>query len=323
MSEFDLIARLRDRLAGIGAGRVDLGIGDDAALWTPAPGGQVVACCDTLIEGRHFPPGTAAADIAWKALAVNLSDLAAMGAGPVAALLALSLPGEPDGAWLEDFCDGWAALAAVHDLALAGGDTTRGPVLALTVTCFGSVPSAQALRRDGARAGDGIYVSGTLGDAAGALALLQEAGEPAAPVLRRRLDRPQPRLALGLALRGLASAAIDVSDGLLADLGHVLRASGVGARIDPARVPLSAELVAQVGPGRALELALHGGDDYELCFTVPVADEARLCAVARVCGLRITRIGDVVADGAGRLSDPEGRPLQVSGWDHFAAGAQT
>ena len=323
MSEFELIAQLRHRLAGIGAVRLDLGIGDDAALWTPPAGQQVVACCDTLIEGRHFSADADPADIAWKALAVNLSDLAAMAAEPVAALLSLSLPALPDAAWLERFCEGWAALAGEHALALAGGDTTRGPVLALTVTCFGSVPQGAALRRDGARIGDGVYVSGSLGDAAAGLHHWPQRAHTAIAPLAARLSRPTPRIALGRALRGIAHAAIDVSDGLLADLQHILNASGVAARIDVSRLPLSPALLAAVGDDEARSLAMGGGDDYELCFTVPAANEAQLCAVARACDLRISRIGDIVEDGGVRLLDREGRPLpvQTAGWDHFARSA--
>ena len=320
MSEFHLIAQLRHRLADIGAARLDLGIGDDAALWTPQPGQQVVTCCDTLIEGRHFHADADPADIAWKALAVNLSDLAAMAAEPVAALLALSLPALPDAAWLERFCEGWAALAGEHAVALAGGDTTRGPVLALTVTCFGSVPQGAALCRDAARIGDGVYVSGNLGDAAAGLLHWPQRRQAGIAPLVARLTRPTPRLALGRALRGIAHAGIDVSDGLLADLDHVLAASDVAARIDVSRLPLSPALLAAVGDAQARSFALTGGDDYELCFTVPAANEAQLCAVARSCDLRISRIGDIVEDSGERLLDHEGRPLRVqkSGWDHFA-----
>lgn len=320
MSEFDLIARLRDRLGGIGAVQIDLGIGDDAALWTPRPGHQAVVCCDTLIEGRHFPADAEPADIAWKALAVNLSDLAAMGADPVAALLALSLPALPDLEWIERFCDGWAELAQQHQVALAGGDTTRGPVLAMTVTCFGSVPAGTALRRDDARPGDGIYVSGTLGDAAAGLRAWNRRQQPETMPLLARLNRPTPRVGLGRALRGIAHAAIDVSDGLLADLGHVLSASGVAADLDVTRLPLSSALRSTVGDAEAMWLALAGGDDYELCFIVPASREPDLCAVAKAGDLRLSRIGEIVAGSGVRTRDRDGRPVVVTGagWDHFA-----
>lgn len=318
MSEFALIDRLRDRLGGIAADRLELGIGDDAALLRIPSGHALVACCDTLIEGRHFPAGTDPADIGWKALAVNLSDLAAMGATPHAALLALTLPSAPDPAWIERFCDGWGTLATQHEVALAGGDITRGAVLSLTVTCLGHVPRGEALRRDGARVGDGIYVSGTLGDAAAALALPDRTDDAAVASLRARLARPTPRLALGLALRGVASSAIDVSDGLAADLGHVLAASGIGARIETTRLPLSDELRAAVSPAAALAHAF-GGDDYELCFTVPAARESALCAIAAATGTRVTRIGTITAEPGLQLLDAEGTAMPVPrGWDHFA-----
>lgn len=320
MSEFDLIAQLRARLGEFGAVRLDIGIGDDAAVWTPRPGHQLVTCCDTLIEGRHFHADADPADIAFKALAVNLSDLAAMGAEPVAALLALSLPAVPDETWIARFCDGWADLARAYDVALAGGDTTRGPILALTVTCFGDIPIGQSLRRDAARPGDGIYVSGTLGDAAAGLRLWTDRDAAAAMHLRQRLMRPVPRVALGRALRGIAHAAIDVSDGLVADLGHVLAASGVAAELAIERLPLSPSLRDAVDDDTAIRLALSGGDDYELCFTVPLSREPDLCAVARSCDVRITRIGSVIDGDRLRLVDRNGDEVSVDqrGWDHFA-----
>ena len=328
-SEFALIDRLRQRLGAIAPGQLELGMGDDAALWRPSAGMDKVACCDTLIAGRHFLPDADPADIAFKALAVNLSDLAAMGATARAALLALCLPQAPSAQWLDRFCAGWSALAQAHDLALAGGDTTRGPVLALTVTCFGEVPHGRALRRDGARAGDGLYVSGTLGDAAAGLAI--QRGElaltgPASQALLDRLQRPTPRLALGLALRELASSAIDVSDGLVADLGHVLAASGVGAVVHLDALPRSPALqAAHAAQGLSaqglLDCQLHGGDDYELCFTVPPAREPALLALAQAQALAITRIGEI-SDGNGlRLIDRQGREQAAAnrGWDHFRA----
>jgi thiamine-monophosphate kinase len=319
MSEFALIDVLRDHLAGIGARRLVLGIGDDAALWRPSEGCDVVACCDTLIEGRHFPAESDPGDIGWKALAVNLSDLAAMGARPIAALLALSLPALPARGWLDAFCDGWKALAAMHEVALAGGDTTRGPVLALTVTCFGEVPQGTALLRSGARPGDGIYVSGSLGDAAAGLALWPVREEAATKPLIKRLARPLPRLALGEALRGRATSAIDISDGLLADLGHVLAASSVGATIESARLPLSRVLLAAIGEAQARDLALTGGDDYELCFTVPAECEDELAVIAAATATPLTRIGRITAAAGVRLIGSNGEPLSIprSGWDHF------
>lgn len=320
MSEFVLIEALRERLGGVAADRLALGIGDDAALWRPTPDHTVVACCDTLIEGRHFPADAAPEDLGWKALAVNLSDLAAMGATPVAALLALTLPDAPDERWLDAFCRGWAELACRHEVALAGGDTTRGPVLAVTVTCFGELPDGTALRRAGACVGDGLYVSGTLGDAAAGLAAWSRRSEPAIAPLVARLNRPLPRLALGRALRGIASAAIDVSDGLAADLGHVLAASSVGAEVEVARLPLSPALRAVTDPQRAIDHALSGGDDYELCFTVPLARERELAAIAAAADTPVARIGTIVSTPGARWLDRDGREftLAAKGWDHFA-----
>jgi thiamine-monophosphate kinase len=318
-TEFALIGRLHDRLGAIGQAGIERGIGDDAALWRPSPGFTSVICCDTLIAGRHFPVDTRPADIGWKALAVNLSDLAAMAATPVAALLALSLPALPTSDWIDDFCDGWMALAGLHAVALIGGDTTRGPVLALTVTCIGELPHGTALRRDGARAGDGIYVSGTLGDAAAMLPNWACRDEAWSAPLIARLTRPQPRLALGQALRGLATSAVDISDGFAADISHVLTASGVGARIDAGRLPLSAVLRAAVDPAQALRYALGGGDDYELCFTVPAAHEHALCDIAARTATAITRVGTITTEPGLVLVDAGGHAMQVStsGWDHF------
>lgn len=319
MSEFELIAHLRRRLGGIGADRLEVGNGDDAAVWRPGHGMQVAACCDTLIEGRHFPAETAPFDLGWKSLAVNLSDLAAMAARPAVALLALTLPRDPGGEWIEAFCAGWEVLAQPHRLALAGGDLTRGPVLTVTVTCLGELPPGAALRRDGAAAGDAICVSGTLGDAAAALALWDRRSEPALTPLIARLTRPTPRLALGRALRGIASAAIDLSDGLVADLGHLLAASGVGGRIDADALPRSGLPAFLLGADRARALALAGGDDYELCFTVP---EARLPAVAEAAAATataVTRIGTARAGGGLDVLDRHGQPVPLdrAGWDHF------
>ena len=253
--EFGLIERIRARVAT--RDDVVLGIGDDAALLQPPPGAQLAVATDTLNVGVHFPPGTAAADIGWKALAVNLSDLAAMGAEPAWCTLSLSLL-EPDPSWLDGFLDGFLDLAARHRIALVGGDTTRGP-LSVCVTVHGLVAPGRALRRDGAVAGDDIWVSGGLGDAAAALALLQAADEPvvvaceAGPLLaadpdggsgrlaslRPRLDRPTPRVELGLQLAGMAHAAIDISDGLIADLGHICQASRLAADVEVDRLPCS------------------------------------------------------------------------------------
>ena len=321
MPEFDLIGTIRARS---GAQRPDvvLGIGDDAALLEPTPGMQLVACTDTLNAGVHFPNGTAPAAIGWKALAVNLSDLAAMGATPAWALLALSLPRDA-AAFVAAMAEGFARLATQHGVTLVGGDTTRGP-LALTVTALGQVPAGAALLRGGARAGDAVLVTGTLGDAAAGLALVQgrlSAPAPAvAQVLRRRLDYPQPRVAAGLALRGLASACIDLSDGLLADLGHVCTRSGVGAEIDLEALPLSAALQAALAPADARQLALAGGDDYELCCSVPPGRLDAALAVLRAAGCAGHVIGRITADAGVRVLDARGEPVTPArrGYEHFA-----
>ena len=308
--EFDLIAHIRAR-AGQRADVV-LGIGDDAALLQAPAGRQLVVTADTLNAGVHFPEATTAHDIGWKSLAVNLSDLAAMGAEPAWCTLSLSLPAS-DPAWLDAFLDGFLGLARRHGVALIGGDTTRGP-LAIAVTAIGTVEPDRALRRDGARAGDDVWVSGTLGDAAAALHLL-----PASPAdLRERLDRPVPRVELGRRLAGLAHAALDVSDGLLADLGHLCRASGVGAEVELDRLPASATLCAYPASER-FGWQATGGDDYELCFTAPVSSRNALAEIGVSLALPLTRIGRIV-DGAGVLAlDAEGRPWQPprAGYTHF------
>ncbi|MBP8298573.1 MAG: thiamine-phosphate kinase [Burkholderiales bacterium] len=320
-SEFDLIARIRARVAA--RRDVVLGIGDDAAVLRTAPGHELVVTMDTLVAGHHFPHATAPRDIGWKALAVNLSDLAAMGAAPAWITLALTLP-RNDVEWLDAFIGGFLALARRHGVALVGGDTTRGP-LSITVAAHGLLPRGTALRRDGARAGDAIYASGSLGDAAAGLRVarggLAAAPAAAARTLRTRLDRPEPRVALGLALRGVASAAIDVSDGLAQDLGHVLRASGVGAVLEVDALPASHALRAAVaGTSARRRLQLAGGDDYELCFTVPPRREPRLAAIARRLRLPLTRIGTVLPTPGLALLDARAHPVRLprAGYDHFA-----
>lgn len=312
--EFDLIDLIRRRAAGARADVV-LGIGDDGAVLMPPPGHELVVAIDTLVKGVHFPAATAPAAIGWKALAVNLSDLAAMGATPAWAVLALTLP-EPDRHFVEAFADGFAQLAGQHHVALVGGDTTRGP-LAVSVCVHGFVPRGKALRRDAARVGDGVYVTGTPGDAAAALRGLDAPGE-AARVLRERLDRPAPRVAAGSLLRDVAHACIDVSDGLLADLTHICRASGVGVELDVSRLPLSAALLAQVDIDTARTLALTGGDDYELCFTAP--HEGRTWHMAQQAGCAATCIGTVTAGSAVRVLE-QGRDITPAhqGWEHFNA----
>ena len=309
--EFDLIARIRSRAA---ASRPDvvLGIGDDAALLAPPPGLQLAVAMDTLNAGVHFPAGTAPADIGWKALAVNLSDLAAMGAMPAWCTLSLSLPASDDG-FVDGFLDGFLALARQHDVALVGGDTTRGP-LSVCVTAHGFVAPGSALRRAGAKAGDDLWVSGTLGDAAAALAQWQ-AGGAIDPALRARLDRPTPRVALGHALRGLASACIDVSDGLLADLGHLCAAGGVGAEVEVDALPVSTALAVAFDAEARRRLQATGGDDYELCFSASPAQREAIGALPGTA-----RIGRIVAGGGVRATTATGQPWQPArtGYQHFA-----
>lgn len=322
--EFGLIDRIRQRTVQT-RDDVHLGIGDDAAVLAVPVGHELVVAVDTLVDGVHFPRGTGAADLGWKALAVNLSDLAAMGASPAWVVLALTLPSLPRTqaeAFVDGLADGFAQLAGMHRIALVGGDTTRGP-LSLSVTAHGLVPAGCALRRDGAQIGDAILVTGTLGDAAAGLQHLEVAAddveEKRRAVLRERLNRPQPRVAAGLALRGRAHACIDVSDGLWADLGHIASASGVGAEIDAARLPLSSALLDTVDDAVARELALSGGDDYELCFTVAPDRVAEVQADLARLGCGATRIGRIVAGDGVRVRGADGNWIRPTrrGWDHF------
>ncbi|MGH8146183.1 MAG: thiamine-phosphate kinase [Rhodanobacteraceae bacterium] len=321
--EFHLIESIRARTASQ-RDDVALGIGDDAALLDVPAGRKLVACADSMVEGVHFLHGTAPEDLGWKSLAVNLSDIAAMGAEPAWALLALTLP-DADAGFVERFADGFSALARLHDVALVGGDTTQGP-LSITVTALGFVPDGAALTRGGARAGDAVFVTGTLGDAAGTLKGLRDRGPgtgdqtaPDARSLMARLHRPEPRIAAGLALRGLANACIDVSDGLLADLGHVCDASGVGAEIEIEALPLSSALAATFDEAARRQFALAGGDDYELCFTVPASSAREVAAIAAALGLRMTRIGRIVADTGVRVLGADGVIVETphAGWEHF------
>ena len=313
--EFDLIARIRARCAT----RPDvlLGIGDDAALLQVPANMQLAVAMDTLNAGVHFPEATSPADIGWKALAVNLSDLAAMGAMPAWCTLSLSLP-EADPAWVDAFLDGFLELATAHDVALVGGDTTRGP-LSVCATAHGFAEAGSALRRSSARIGDDVWISGTLGDAAGALAQLQ-AGGAVDPELRRRLDRPTPRVALGRALRRIATACIDISDGLLADLGHVCAASGVGAEIELASIPASTALRSAFDEESRNALQAAGGDDYELCFTAPETMRSGVDRAARDAGVDVACIGCIVAGEGVVAFDADGRPRTSprSGYVHFA-----
>lgn len=313
--EFDLIDIIRARTAASRAD-VTLGIGDDAALLAPPAGHELAVAIDTLVEGIHFAPGTAPADIGWKALAVNLSDLAAMGATPAWALLSLTLP-HANQAFVESFADGFAQLARQHHLALVGGDTTQGP-LSISVAVHGFVPTGQGLLRSGAKVGDSLFVTGTLGDAAGALYCRGRSGDDV-HALRSRLDRPTPRVAAGQALRGLAHAAIDVSDGLLADLSHICRASGKGAVVHALALPQSAALQAVFDTATARDFALGGGDDYELCFSAPSARTGEVISMLSRLGCGATCIGRVVEGDAVEIVDEHGNTMEPPrrGWEHF------
>ncbi|AEB86710.1 thiamine-phosphate kinase [Alicycliphilus denitrificans] len=327
MGEFDLIARYFTRPVRPGGG-VALGVGDDCALLAPAPGMQLAVSCDMLVEGRHFFADVDPAHLGHKALAVNLSDLAACGARPLAFTLALALP-RVDELWLQAFAGGLLRLADEHGCALVGGDTTAGP-LNICITVFGEVPAGQALLRSGARAGDDIWVSGTLGDARLALEALQGRVQVPAGMLaaaRARLETPTPRVALGLQLRGIATSALDVSDGLLGDLGHILRASGVGAEIDVDEVSklIAASALSTGDRGHfdtelLRQCTLAGGDDYELAFTAPPARREAVARAAAAAATPVARIGRIRAEPGLRLVDAQGRALagRYASFDHFA-----
>ena len=321
--EFSLIERIRS-LTEQSRDDVRLGIGDDAAVLAVPAGQELAVAIDTLVEGVHFPRGTSAVDIGWKALAVNLSDLAAMGATPAWALLALTLP-EPDQAFVEGLAEGFAQLAKPHRLALVGGDTTRGP-LSISVAVHGFVAPGKALMRSCAKVGDAVLVTGTLGDAAAGLHALahpfavEEQRSDARDLLVARLNRPTPQLAAGSALRDLAHACIDISDGLIADLGHICTASGVGAEIDASLLPLSPSLMAIYDDASAQQFALTGGDDYELCFTVPMNRLADVQSDLSRLGCGVTRIGRIVEGQGVSVRGVDGQWLETeqAGWNHFA-----
>jgi len=323
MGEFDLIARYFTRPTT----HAVLGVGDDCALLQPAAGMQLAISTDMLVEGRHFFADVNPFTLGHKALAVNLSDLAACGAKPTAFTLALALP-RIDEDWLAAFSSGLLALADAHGCELVGGDTTQGP-LTICITVFGEVPAGQALLRSGAQAGDEVYVSGTLGDARLALDALRNHTALPAELLalaRARLEQPTPRITLGLALRGIATSAIDISDGLAGDLGHILQASGVGARIDTA---IAMNLMAScahplwatglVSFEDQLEYVLAGGDDYELAFTAPASARQAVQAAAQQAQTPVTRIGRIEKTPGLRLLDAQGRLLErrYASFDHF------
>ena len=318
LSEFDLIRQFFQRER---KGRAPLGIGDDCALLAPTPGQQLAISSDMLVEGRHFFAGADARMLGHKSLAVNLSDLAAMGARPVAFTLALALP-EANAEWLAAFSSGLFALADAYDCELIGGDTTRGP-LTISITVFGEVAPGHALRRDNARAGDDIWISGTLGDARLALAgylneyMLDESALRAAGL---RMHAPSPRVELGMELAQgrLARAAIDISDGLVGDLGHILAASGVGAELDVDSLPAGAVLATQPLDLRR-RFCAAGGDDYELCFTAPPAKRAAIEAAGLACDTPLARVGQIMPERGLRLRDGQGAllDLKLAGFDHF------
>src|SRR5438105_5397050 len=315
LGEFDLIAKYFTR----DVKRAALGVGDDCALFQASPGMQLATSSDMLVEGRHFLSTVEPQRLGHKALAVNLSDLAACGATPLAFTLALALP-RADEVFLEGFSQGLFALADEHDCELIGGDTTQGS-LTICITVFGEVPPGSALLRSGAQAGDDLYVSGTLGDARLALEVFrgQLALDGAAfEQVRLAMERPQPRVALGVALRGIATSAIDVSDGLLGDLAHVLRRSCVGATVEIDRVPRSAVLAAQNATLQRL-CTLAGGDDYELVFTAPPARAAQVREAALYADVGVARIGRIEPHAGMRLVDGQGRQLsdEFDGFDHF------
>jgi thiamine-monophosphate kinase len=325
MTEFDLIARYFTRPAR----RAAMGVGDDCAIINPSPGMQLAISSDMLVEGRHFFADVSPYSLGHKALAVNLSDLAACGATPVGFTLALALPSINE-TWLQEFSRGLWALADGHGCELIGGDTTQGP-LNICITVFGEVPRGQALLRSGAQLGDDIYVSGTLGDARLALDALQGHIQLPPDVLaqaRLRLEQPAPRVALGTALRGIATAAIDISDGLAGDLGHILKASGVGAQVDTA---ITINLIAacaridwsrgQFDTLKQLKTVLSGGDDYELAFTAAPSARQAVLALSASSQTPVTRIGVVQSEPGLRLVDGAGHAVaaQFTSFDHFTA----
>ena len=320
--EFSLIARYFDRVRNARLD-VETGIGDDCALLNIPEKQTLAISTDTLVVGNHFLPDIDPADLAHKALAVNLSDLAAMGADPAWLTLALTLPAV-DEAWLAAFSDSLFELLNYYDMQLIGGDTTKGP-LSMTLGIHGYVPTGRALKRSGAKHGDWIYVTGTPGDSAAGLAILQDRlqveDDADADYLLARHLRPLPRVLQGQALRDLANAAIDLSDGLISDLGHILKASGCGARVDLDAMPFSDAMLRQVEPEQALRWALSGGEDYELCFTVPELNRGALDVALANLGARFTCIGQILPESEGLQFTREGKPvtLDFKGYDHFGA----
>ncbi|MFT7234475.1 MAG: thiamine-monophosphate kinase [Methylophagaceae bacterium] len=320
LSEFSLIKQYFEKCT-VERADVLLGIGDDCALVQARAGQQIAISVDTLVEGIHFLPSVEPESLGHKSLAVSLSDLAAMGATPAWFTLALTLP-EVKESWLADFAKGMSKLANRHSIALIGGDTTRGP-LSITIQVHGFVKAGEALRRSGAKVGDGIYVSGTLGDAGAGLKLKQSQliGRLLRPestiFLEHRLERPTPRVKLGKNLLNVANSAIDISDGLIADLGHILHTSGVGAEINIDALPISKELTDVVGRECAEKLALYSGDDYELCFTLALekADE-----LLQDSGVPCTKIG-IVTETGDMIFNHYGQKIELTGtgYEHFSS----
>jgi thiamine-monophosphate kinase len=315
--EFDLIARHFTRPAA----NAVLGVGDDCALVDITNGMDLAVSTDTMVSGTHFFPDVPPENLGHKALAVNLSDMAAMGAMPYWAMLALTVPSVDHG-WLAAFAKGFFDLAEEFSVSLIGGDTTRGP-LSLTITIMGEVPMGAALRRNGAKAGNDVWVSGNIGDAAlavahrnGRLVLAEDDYHEAV----MRLYEPTPRVRLGQALRGLATSAIDISDGLLGDLGHICRLSGVGATVDLGAIPLSPIGAQHVATKAGLTAILAGGDDYELCFTAPPNSRDSIAELTDVLGVPLTRIGQVKRGKGVSLMGPDGKPVRIDGrgYDHFS-----
>jgi len=319
--EFSLIARYFDRVR---SSRLDVetGIGDDCALLNIPEKQTLAISTDTLVCGTHFLADIDPADLAYKALAVNISDLAAMGADPAWLTLALTLP-DVDEPWLAAFSDSLFEQLNYYDMQLIGGDTTRGP-LSMTLGIHGYVPLGRALKRSGAKPGDGIYITGTPGDSAAGLAILQGRlevdNEADAAYLVKRHLRPTPRVLHGQALRDRASAAIDISDGVISDLGHILKASGCGARLDLDALPLSEPMLRHATPDQALNWALAGGEDYELCFTVPERNRGALDVALKHLGTPFTCIGQIMPESEGLQFLREGSPVtfEGKGFDHFA-----
>jgi thiamine-monophosphate kinase len=315
--EFELIKRHFTRPAA----NAVLGVGDDCALVDVTNGMDLAISVDTMVSGTHFFPDVNPENLGHKALAVNLSDIAAMGGMPYWAMLALTLP-NVDHDWLSAFAKGFFDLAQEYNVSLIGGDTTRGPALVMTVTIMGEVPAGAALRRSGAKAGNDVWVSGNVGDAALAVAhrygrIVLEADDYQEAVMR--LYEPSPRVALGQALRGLATAAIDISDGLLADLTHICRLSGVGATVDLAAVPVSSIGAKHIHSDEGRNAILAGGDDYELCFTAHPNSRESIEDLTEVLGIPITRIGQIKRGKGVSLLGSDGKPVKIDGrgYDHF------